>query len=114
MSTNILQLKEDEFDKKVMQSDLPVLLDFGADWCPPCVIQAPILEELAERVKNKVRIYSVNVDESRNLAMQFGIQAIPTLILFNKGEVVKQWVGLTPKDELEKKIAEFTNEPLGD
>jgi len=89
-----------DFDENVVKSALPVLVDFWAVWCGPCQIQNPILEELAKQYNGKVVIAKLNVDENPATAAKFGVMSIPTLMLFNGGQVVKQWIGVQGKDAL--------------
>lgn len=109
MASSLSELSSAEFNSKVVQSKVPVLVDFSAEWCQPCRMQAPILQELAQELKDKAVVYSIDVDENRDLALQFNVRSIPTIILFNNGEVIKQWVGLTQKSEIKKKIEEITS-----
>jgi thioredoxin 1 len=101
----ILQLSEDSFDADVTRSDLPVLVDFWAEWCGPCKMIAPLLDELADEFDGKLKIGKVNVDDNQSLAGKFGIRAIPTLLIFKGGQVKEQIVGLSSKKELQKKIS---------
>ena len=101
MSTsNILTLNKSNFGSEVLESPKPVLVDFWAEWCGPCKMIAPVLDELAQEYSGRVKIGKVNVDEEQDLATQYGIRAIPTLLLFNKGEVVDQIVGARGKREI--------------
>ena len=100
----IVHLTEGNFKKEVLESDLPVLVDFWASWCGPCKMVAPILEELAKEFDLRIKIGKVNVDESSNIAGQFGIMSIPTLMFFKKGKVMEQAVGALSKADLKKKI----------
>jgi len=93
---------EDSFQKAVLQSKLPVLVDFWAEWCAPCLAAAPILEELAKEYEDKIRFARVNVESNSSLAAKYGIAAIPTMLIFNDGQPVQQIVGLKPKKELKK------------
>ncbi len=93
------EIKAKEFDAAIVESSDLILVDFWASWCGPCKMIAPILEEL-DREKEGFRVYKVNVDEEPALANRFGIEAIPTLIFFKNGEVVKRKTGLYPKDAL--------------
>ena len=103
-SPNIVTLTQENFAKEVLQSPTPVLVDFWAEWCGPCKMLAPVLDELAEEYTGRVRIGKVNIDEHQELATQYGIQSIPTLLLFNQGQVTEQVVGLRSKRELKAKF----------
>ncbi len=100
MAGNVIELTDADFDEVIHKSDMPVLVDFWAPWCGPCIMMAPITEELAKDYAGKAKIGRLNTDEARDSAMEFGISAIPTLILFKDGQVQKKWVGLTSKKEL--------------
>ncbi len=95
------------FQKEVVESPVPVLVDFWAEWCVPCKMVAPILEKLSEDNKGKIRIVKVNVDQEGDLASRYNIVSIPTLLLFEKGKVVKQQVGAVPRQVLDKMIGDF-------
>jgi thioredoxin 1 len=99
-SPNIVTLTKTNFANEVLQSTNPVLVDFWAEWCGPCKSLAPILDELAEEYQGRVRIGKVNIDEYQELAAQYGIRSIPTLLLFKEGQVAEQVVGLRSKREL--------------
>ncbi len=102
-----LQLDEKNFNDEVMNSPLPVLVDFWAEWCGPCRMVAPIVEELSKDLAGKMKVAKVNVDEAQELAAKFGIMSIPTLLVFSKGKVVSQIVGAMPKDQLLAKVKPF-------
>ncbi len=104
---NILELTDASFKKEVLESDVPVLVDFLASWCGPCRMVAPILERIAEDYKNRFKIAKLNVDENQNTTIQFGIMNIPTLIFFKDGKETSRVVGVTTKNELSKKMDEI-------
>ena len=103
-SPNILNLTQDNFAREVLQSPTPVLVDFWAEWCGPCKMIAPVLNELADEYDGRVRIAKVNIDEQQAIATEYGIRAIPTLLLFNKGQVAEQVVGARSKRDLKASL----------
>jgi len=105
-NANIVHLTADNFKTEVLDSSLPVLVDFWAEWCGPCKMIAPILDELATEFAGKARIAKCNVDEAGELAAQYRITSIPALIVFKGGQVVAQMVGARPKKELQKLLNE--------
>lgn len=107
MAGNVIELTDATFDDVVHNSDMPVLVDFWAPWCGPCKMMGPISQELAEEYADKAKICKLNTDDARDSAMEFGITAIPTLILFKDGQVQKKWVGLTSKKDLAGAIDEL-------
>lgn len=104
VSQNIVILTKENFGKEVLQSSIPVLVDFWAEWCGPCKMLGPILDELADEYKDRFKIAKVNVDEDRELAAEYGIRSIPTLLLFHQGQVKEQIVGLRSKRELKASL----------
>ena len=108
-SERIVILSGSNFEQEVAKSQQPVLVDFWAEWCGPCKMIAPLLDELAEEKAGQVKIAKVNVDDNQELATRFGIRAIPTLLLFKGGQVKETIVGMTGKKDLEKKLAAYTN-----
>jgi thioredoxin 1 len=101
---NALAATDLNFDAEVLQSDLPVLVDFWATWCGPCKMVAPILEELAGEYSGKLKVAKVDVDQNPAIAGKYGIRSIPSLFLFKNGQVVEQIVGALPKPAIIKKI----------
>ena len=97
---SIVSLTQENFAKEVLESGTPVLVDFWAEWCSPCRALIPVLDELAEEYDGRVRIGKVNIDEQQALATQYGVRAIPTLLLFHQGQVADQIVGLRSKRDL--------------
>jgi len=106
-SENVLEFTDSNFETDVVQSDVPVLVDFWAEWCQPCHMIAPTIEELAADYKGKVKVGKVDTDSNRELSVKYGISAIPTIILFRDGEVLKKFVGLTSKGQLESELQEL-------
>jgi thioredoxin 1 len=104
-SSNVIAISTSNFDQEVAKSQTPVLVDFWAEWCGPCKMIAPLLDEIAEEKLGKIKVGKVNVDENQELAAKFGIRAIPTLLLFKGGQIKEQMVGMVGKKDLEKKIA---------
>ncbi|MBN2505409.1 MAG: thioredoxin [Verrucomicrobia bacterium] len=103
-ASNILTLTHNNFGDEVIASPVPILVDFWAEWCGPCKMVAPILDELAAEYDGKVRFGKVNIDDHQLLASEYGIRAIPTLLLFKEGQINDHIVGLRSKRELKEKI----------
>jgi thioredoxin 1 len=104
MSKDTVTVGDSTFKSEVLDSNVPVLVDFWATWCAPCRAIAPTLEELATQYKGKVKIAKVDVDENQQVAQQYGIRSIPTLLLFKGGKVIDQLVGAVPKSKLEESL----------
>lgn len=104
MSEHILEIEDDAFEKEVLQSTLPVLVDFWAPWCGPCRAITPTIEELEKSYNGKIKFVKVNVDENPISPSKYGIQAIPTLIFFKDGEISEQITGMVAKAKLEETI----------
>lgn len=102
--TKPVHISDSAFDAEVLKSDIPVLTDFWAEWCGPCKMIAPILEQIAEEYDGQLKIAKIDVDESNQMAMQYGVQSIPTLILFKNGQAVERLVGAMPKERLLSRI----------
>lgn len=105
-----LKFSDDSFEKDVLSSDKPVLVDFWAEWCGPCRMVGPIVEELADEYEGKAKIGKVDVDSNPEISAKYGIRSIPSLLIFKDGEVVDQIVGAVPKAQLKKQLdAQLTN-----
>ena len=102
---SVIKGTADTFAKEVLQSDVPVLVDFNADWCGPCRMLAPVLEEIANE-KDDCKIVAVNVDDESELAEKYGISSIPCLVLFRNGSETQRMVGFRPKDDIEAMLGE--------
>ncbi len=102
---NVVALDADNFEQEVMQAEQAVLVDFGAEWCPPCKAIAPIIEEIATEYEGVARVGTVDVDENKSLAERYAIGSIPTLLFFKNGVVVDRIQGLVPKSEIDRKLA---------
>ena len=103
-SAHVKQFTEGNFDAEVLKASTPVLVDFWAEWCMPCRMLTPTIDALAEEFSGKVKVGKVDTDSNRNISVQYGISAIPTVILFKDGQVKKKFVGLTSKDDLARAI----------
>jgi thioredoxin 1 len=106
-SANVVTLSGANFDVEVAKSPVPVLVDFWAEWCGPCKMIAPVLDQLADEKVGKLKIAKLNVDDSPDIATKFGIRAIPTLLVFQGGMVKEQMVGMLGKKDIEKKLAAY-------
>lgn len=100
MANGVLEITDANFETEVIGSDIPVLVDFGAEWCGPCKMLAPTIEELAEDYADKAKIGTLDTDKNHNTAVKFGISSIPTVIVFQNGEVAKQFIGLVSKKDM--------------
>ncbi len=101
---SVLKLTDENFENEVLKSDKPCIVDFYADWCGPCKMMSPIIEEITEELGDKAIVGKVNSDENIELAQKYQIMSIPTIIIINNGQVTKKFVGVTAKDEIIKEI----------
>jgi thioredoxin 1 len=104
MAGNVLEITDDNFEETVLNSDTPIVVDFWAEWCPPCKLIAPSLEQLADEYVGTFKVGKLNVDDNRETAMKYGIRSIPTLLVIKEGDVAEQIVGAHPKNTLKDKI----------
>ncbi len=101
---SILKLNKDNFKEEVLNSEIPVIVDFYADWCGPCKMMAPIMEEVSKDLEGRAKVYKINVDENQELSINYGIMSIPTILIFNNDEIKKELVGVRDKKEIEEII----------
>ncbi len=106
MGEKTFAITEATFETEVLQSEMPVLIDFWAEWCAPCRMIAPLVDQLAEKYAGKLRVGKVDADENQQILMRYGIMGIPTLMLFKGGEVAERITGYMPMPALEPKIAQ--------
>ena len=106
MTENVMEFCDNNFELEVLKSDIPVLVDFWAEWCGPCKALAPIVAELADEYKDKVKVGKVNVDSNGNTATNYGVRSIPTLLIFQNGAVLNQIVGNVAKESITKLLNE--------
>ena len=102
--SNALELSNANWSQEVINSDIPVLVDFWAEWCGPCRMLGPVIDELADEYAGKVKVCKVNVDNNQSLANEFGIRGIPSILIFKKGEVLERLVGVQPKSVISSKL----------
>ena len=101
---SVTKVTKDSFDQEVAKSSLPVLVDFYADWCGPCKMVAPLVDQISNEYAEQVKVAKINIDDAQELAAQYGVASIPTLILFKGGEKADQLVGAVPKGKIEEFI----------
>ena len=99
-----LNVTTETFDQEVIQSETPVLVDFWAEWCGPCHAIAPVLEKIADERKDELRVVKLNIDEEQDIAQRYGIQSIPTIVMFKDGEPAAAAIGAQPKGALERSL----------
>ena len=99
-----ITLTEENFQKEVLESNQPVLVDFWATWCGPCLVLGPVVEELAGELAGQAKVGKLNVDENPGIASQYGIRSIPTVLIFDKGKLADSTIGVVPKETLRDKI----------
>lgn len=99
-SNKVTKITSDNFDSEVMKADQPVLVDFWAEWCAPCKLVAPVMDELAEEFEGRAKIANVNIEDEGGLARKFRIMSIPTIMLFKNGQIAEKVIGARPKEEL--------------
>ncbi|MBL7068826.1 MAG: thioredoxin [Candidatus Omnitrophica bacterium] len=104
MSEFVFELKDNEFRKEVESSDLPVMIDFWASWCGPCMMMAPVIDEVAEDYKDRLKIAKIDIEENQSVASQLGIMNIPTMVFFKDGKEVSRFSGAVAKKELVDRI----------
>lgn len=101
MSAQVIHVSEQDFEQQVLESDLPVLVDYWAEWCGPCKMIGPLIDDLADNYKGRLKVAKLNIDENRNLSVQYNVRGIPTLMVFHDGKVQAMKVGALTKGQLE-------------
>tara|TARA_S200000501_G_scaffold90923_1_gene84190 strand:+ start:442 stop:768 length:327 start_codon:yes stop_codon:yes gene_type:complete len=105
MSDNVKEISSENFNQEVLESELPVLVDFWAEWCGPCKQLAPTVEDVATEMVGSIKVCKMDVDSNQDIAVQFGVRSIPTLLIFKNGEVASTQIGAISKQQLEEFIA---------
>jgi thioredoxin 1 len=105
MNDNVKEISSENFNQEVLESDLPVLVDFWAEWCGPCKQLAPTVEDVANEMVGSIKVCKMDVDSNQDIAVQFGVRSIPTLLIFKNGEVASTQIGAISKQQLEEFIA---------
>ena len=101
---SVLKITSENFEEEVLKSDKLVLIDFYADWCGPCKMMGPIIDKIAEELVEQVKVGKVNVDDNQDLAMEYNVMSIPTILIIKEGKVAKTFVGVTGKEEIKEAI----------
>ena len=101
---SVLKFDEENFENEVLKSDKPVIIDFYADWCGPCKMMSPIIDEISDELGDKIKVGKINTDENLELAQEYGIMSIPTIMIIKNGEISKTFIGVTDKDEIIKEV----------
>lgn len=101
---SVLKITSENYEEEVLKSDKPALIDFYADWCGPCKIMGPIIEEIAEEKADTIKVGKINVDDNQELAMKYSVMSIPTIVIIKNGEVTKTFVGVRDKNEILSEI----------
>lgn len=101
---SVLKITSENYKEEVLESDKTVLIDFYADWCGPCRMMGPIIDEIEKEVSDEIKVGKVNVDENRDLAMEYGVMSIPTIVIIKNGEVSKTFVGVRDKNEIKEAL----------
>src|SRR3954462_5531260 len=100
----VIEVNDTDFQQEVLQANVPVVVDFWAPWCGPCRIVSPVVEELSKDYNGSIRFVKLNTDDNEQSAMQFGIQVLPTLVIFKDGREVNRLIGFSPKEQLKRQI----------
>lgn len=101
---SVLKLTSENYEEEVLKSEKTVLIDFYADWCGPCRMMSPIIDEIAEEMEGKIKVGKINVDDNQELAMEYGVMSIPTIVVIKNGQVEKTFVGVREKSEIEEAL----------
>ena len=99
-----ITVTSENYESEVLKSEKTVLIDFYADWCGPCKMMSPVIDEIAEEMKETIKVGKINVDENQDLAMEYGVMSIPTIVILKNGEVEKTFVGVTDKEEIKQAL----------
>jgi thioredoxin 1 len=102
-----LEITDGTFENEVLNSEIPVLVDFGAEWCPPCKMMIPVIEKISEDYEGKIKVAKIDVDLNATSTLKYGIRSLPTFVIFKNGLVVDKVVGATPKKSLEEKLEQY-------